>query len=153
MWGAGSHFCYGKPVGAMFIIGDSERVQTLSRQLIINPFRGYEEHERNVLDPALEETVKELSALDGAFIVRGDGVIETCGAYLRVAGPDVYELPHGLGTRHHAAAGITAVTDSLAVTVSESTGTVTIFRNGTIVTEIEKLRSLAHSQNSLRFHV
>jgi len=67
----------GKPVGAMFVVGDSERVRSLSRQLIINRFRGYEEHERNILDPALEETVKELSTLDGAFIVRGGGVIES----------------------------------------------------------------------------
>jgi diadenylate cyclase len=59
----------GKPVGAMFVVGDSERVVSLSRQLIMNPFRGYEEPERNILDPALEETVKELSTLDGAFSI------------------------------------------------------------------------------------
>ena len=50
-----------------------------------------------------------------------------------------YSLPQGLGARHHAAAGITAVTEAIAITVSESTGTVTIFRHGLIVTEIEKL--------------
>lgn len=142
----------GKPVGAMFVVGDSERVISLSRQLIINPLRGYEEHERNILDHALEETVKELSTLDGAFIVRGDGVIESCGTFLKTASQDGYELPQGLGARHHAAAAITAVTESLAVTVSESTGTVSIFRNGNIVTEIEKLRALAHARSSLPRH-
>jgi DNA integrity scanning protein DisA with diadenylate cyclase activity len=136
----------GKPVGAMFVIGDTERVISLSRQLILNPFRGYEEHERNILDPELEETVKELSTLDGAFIVSGDGVIESCGTFVKTASQDMYELPQGLGARHHSAAAITATTDSLAITVSESTGTVSIFRNGNIVTEIEKLRSLAHAQ-------
>lgn len=142
----------GKPVGAMFVVGDSERVTSLSRQLIINPFRGYEEHERNILDPTLEETVKELSTLDGAFVVRGDGVIESCGTFVKTAGQEVYELPQGLGARHHAAAAITAVTDSLAVTVSESTGTVSIFRNGNIVTEIEKLRALAHVRHATQPH-
>jgi len=142
----------GKPVGAMFIVGDSERVTSLSRQLIINPFRGYDEDERNILDPALEETVKELTTLDGAFIVRGDGVIESCGTFVKTAGQEVYELPQGLGARHHAAAAITAVTDSLAVTVSESTGTVSIFRNGNIVTEIEKLRALAHTHRATQPH-
>ncbi len=141
----------GKPVGALFVIGDTERVMSMSRQLILNPFRGYSEEERNVLDPALEETVKELATIDGAFLIRGDGVIETCGAYLRISSQDEeYELPQGLGARHHAAAGITAVTKAIAVTVSESTGTVTIFRDGRIVTEIEKPRRLdvvrRHSQ-------
>jgi DNA integrity scanning protein DisA with diadenylate cyclase activity len=142
----------GKPVGAMFVVGDSERVTSLSRQLILNPFRGYEEHERNALDPELEETIKELSALDGAFVIRGDGIMETCGAFVKTASQDTYELPQGLGARHHAAAAITAVTDSLAVAVSESTGTVSIFRNGSIVTEIEKLRTLAHSQSPFHLH-
>jgi len=138
----GSEGREGKAVGALFVIGDAEQVVSLSRQLIINPFRGYNDDERNVLDPRLEETVKELSAIDGAFVIRGNGVIETCGAYLKTSVHDEeeYSLPRGLGARHHAAAGITAVTDSIAVAVSESTGTVTIFRDGKIVTELEKLR-------------
>lgn len=138
----------GKPVGTMFVVGDSERVMSLSRQLILNPFRGYAEEERNILSPTLEETVKELSALDGAFVIRGDGVIETCGAFIKTASQEEYDLPQGLGARHHAAAGITAVTDSLAVTVSESTGTVSIFRGGAVVTEIEKLRSFRHPRGA-----
>jgi hypothetical protein len=72
---------------------------------------------------------------------RGDGVMETCGAYIRTASQEEFELPRGLGARHHAAAAITAVTDSTAVTVSESTGSVTIFRGGRIITEIQKPRS------------
>jgi len=138
----GSEGREGKPVGALFVIGDSERVLSLSRQLILNPFRGYPREERNILDPSLEETVKELSSLDGAFIIDGDGTIETCGAFLKTASQQEFELPRGLGARHHSAAAITAVTQAIAVTVSESTGTVTIFRNGRIVTEIEKPRSL-----------
>jgi diadenylate cyclase len=132
----------GKPVGALFVLGDTERVLSLVRQLILNPFRGYPEEQRNVLDPALEETIKELATIDGAFVVRGDGVVESAGAYLRTAEPDEFELPRGLGARHHAAAAITAVSEAVAVTISESTGTVTIFKNGRIVTEIEKPRTI-----------
>ncbi len=131
----------GKPVGSLFVLGDTERVVSLSRQLILNPFRGYGAQERNLLDPALEETVKELSTLDGAFIIRGDGVIETCGAYLKTATQDEYDLPRGLGARHHAAAAITSVTEALAVTVSESTGTVTVYRQGKTIIEIDKPHS------------
>ncbi len=137
----GSEGREGRPVGAMFIIGDTEHAQPLTRQLILNPFRGYPEDQRNILDRNLEETIKELATIDGAFIVRGDGVVETCGAYIRTASQEEYELPRGLGARHHAAAAISAVTNAIAVTVSESTGTVTIFRAGSILTEIEKPKS------------
>jgi len=131
----------GRSVGAMFIIGDTDRVLPLTRQLVLNPFKGYPAEKRNILDYSLEETVKELATLDGAFIIRGDGTMETCGSYVRTASQEEYELPRGLGARHHAAAAITAVTSSIAVTVSESTGSVTIFRGGRIVTEIQKPRS------------
>jgi DNA integrity scanning protein DisA with diadenylate cyclase activity len=137
----GSEGREGRPVGAMFVVGDTDRVIPLTRQLLLNPFRGYPPGERNILDYSLEETVKELATLDGAFIIRGDGVMETCGAYIRTASQEEFELPRGLGARHHAAAAITAVTDSIAVTVSESTGSVTIFHKGRIVTEIQKPRS------------
>lgn len=137
----GSEGREGRAVGAMFIVGDTDCVVPLTRQLVLNPFKGYPPDERNILDCSLEETVKELATLDGAFIIRGDGVMETCGSYVRTASQEEYELPRGLGARHHAAAAITAVTAAIAVTVSESTGSVTIFRGGRIVTEIQKPRS------------
>ena len=137
----GSEGREGKPLGALFVIGDSDRVMSLSRQLILNPFQGYPPVRRNILDPHLVETVKELSAIDGAFVIRGDGVIESAGTYLKTASQEEYKMPPGLGARHHAAAAITSVSQSVAITVSQSTGTVTIFRDGKIITELEKLRS------------
>ena len=138
----GSEGREGKPVGTLFVVGNQEKVLPLTRQLILNPFKGYPEDNRNILDHSLEETIKELSAIDGAFIIRGDGIVESCGTYLKTSGQEEFELPQGLGTRHHAAAAITSVTDSIAVTVSESTGAVTIFRGGAIITEIEKPRTI-----------
>lgn len=137
----GSEGREGKPVGALFVVGDTDRVQDLSRQMVLNPFKHYPEEERSVLSPALEETIKEYASLDGAFIIRGDGVLESAGTYLQAGVNPDFELPHGLGARHAAAAAITAVSNAVAITVSESTGTVTIFRKGHIITEIEKLRS------------
>jgi DNA integrity scanning protein DisA with diadenylate cyclase activity len=148
----GSEGREGRAVGTMFVIGDTDRVIPLTRQLVLNPFKGYPPSERNILDYSLEETIKEMSTLDGAFIVQGDGVIETCGAYIRTASQEEFELPRGLGARHHAAAAITAVTDSIAVTVSESTGSVTIFRGGHIITEIQKPRSTAQKSNLHRVY-
>jgi DNA integrity scanning protein DisA with diadenylate cyclase activity len=128
------------PVGAIFVVGDASRVLSMSRPLILNPFRGHPEEKRNIMDKAFEETIKELSTIDGAFVVRGDGVVESCGVLLKTAGQEAFELPRGLGARHHAAAGITAVTRATAVTVSESTGNVMVFRGGKAILEVEKIR-------------
>lgn len=131
----------GKPVGALFVVGDTDRVLSLSRQLILNPFHGYPPERRNILDPSLEETVKELAAIDGAFLIRENGVIESAGTYLKITTQSGVELPPGLGARHLAAAAITDVSDAVAITVSESTGTVTVFRQGKVVIELEQTRS------------
>lgn len=127
----------GRPVGALFVLGDHEKVLQLSHQMVLNPFKGYAEAERNLLDPALKETIKEFASLDGAFVIRADGVIEAAGRYLEATGPRGV-LPQGLGSRHLAAAGITAVTKAMAAVISESTGTVRIFTGGKIFMEIEK---------------
>jgi DNA integrity scanning protein DisA with diadenylate cyclase activity len=127
----------GRPVGALFVLGDSESVLAQSRSLILNPFHGYPEEDRNILDPELEETIKEFAALDGAFIIRGDGVVLTAGSQLMPAAP-VPALPKGLGTRHAAAAAITASTGSVSLAISQSTGTVTVFKSGQMITDIHK---------------
>ncbi|MCS7191896.1 MAG: diadenylate cyclase [Armatimonadetes bacterium] len=127
----------GKSLGALFVVGDYENVSRYATQLVLNPFRGYDELERNVLDPKLNETIKEFCAIDGAFLIRGDGVIEAAGALLHPGFPHE-DLPMGLGARHAAAAAITAVTNAVAITVSASTGSVRVFRKGKMVIEIER---------------
>ncbi|MFP4416692.1 MAG: diadenylate cyclase [Chitinispirillaceae bacterium] len=127
----------GKPIGTIFVIGDTNIVNGYVRQLIINPFRGYSEAERNILDPGLGETIKEFGAIDGAFIITGDGIVLSAGSYLRPQA-EVESLPSGFGARHAAAAGITACTNALAITVSESTGMVSMFKNGQIMMTISK---------------
>ena len=130
----------GRPVGTLFVVGDSDKVLAQSHQLVINPFHGYPENERNILDPRLEETIKEFSAIDGAFVIRGDGVILSAGRYIAHQGKLDEPLPPGLGTRHEAAAGITHSTDAITLCVSQSTGTISIFRKGRLVTDIVKPR-------------
>jgi len=122
----------GKPVGALFVIGDSEEVSEHSQPLLLNPFYGYSEDERNVLNPFMDETVKELSSIDGAFIIRGDGVLESAGSLLR---PTQYpqNLASGLGSRHAAAAGITLSFKCIAIVVSSSTGQVNLFSGGDMI--------------------
>jgi diadenylate cyclase len=126
----------GKSIGALFVLGDHESVKKRVKPLILNPFHGYDEEDRNVLNPFMDETIKELAYIDGAFIIRGDGVVESAGSMVQ-ARADEIELPGGLGTRHAAAAAITHVTNSLALVVSSS-GQVTLFRKGRMFTLFEK---------------
>ena len=128
----------GKPVGTIFVLGDHQLVMQFSRQTIFNPFHGYPEEERNILNPELRETLKEFSALDGAFVLREDGVVLCAGRHLSAALDSTVDLPQGLGSRHVAAAGITSVTKAIAIVISESTGDVRIFKDGAIFMEIEK---------------
>jgi DNA integrity scanning protein DisA with diadenylate cyclase activity len=126
-----------KPIGTIFVLGKHEDVLKFSHPMVINPFQGYPEEERNILDPRLKETIKEFSSIDGAFIFREDGVILAAGRHLDATGENI-EIPLGLGSRHRAAAGITSLTDALAIVVSEETGGVRLFHHGKIFTEIEK---------------
>ncbi len=130
----------GKPRGGLFVLGDHDSVLQYSRQMVINPFHGYPEEQRNIMDPTLRETVKEFSAIDGAFIIRGDGIIEAAGRHLSAAG-DI-DLPPGLGARHMAAAGISEVSTATSFVISESTGTVSVFKDGKIFLQIGKSRSI-----------
>ncbi len=130
----------GRTVGTLFVLGDSDRVLSQSHQLVFNPFHGYPEGDRNILDHRLEETIKEFSAIDGAFVVRGDGVLLAAGRYLAPRSKLDEPLPQGLGTRHEAAASITVTTDAIAVCVSQSTGTVSIFKRGRMILDIQKPR-------------
>jgi len=131
----------GTPVGNLFVVGDSQRVLESSRPLILNPFQGYSEDQRRITDPALAETVKEIAQIDGAFVIRRDGVILSAGRYLDAPAKGI-QLPRGLGTRHLAAAAISKFTEAIAITVSASTHTVRIFRKGKIVMQSAPLRGL-----------
>lgn len=126
-----------RKVGTIFVLGDDEKVLQFSRQMIMNPFSGYSENELNILNPELEETIKEFSAIDGAFIIRSNGVVVTAGRHLSAA-LDSKEFPSGLGSRHIAAAGITNVTKAVAMVISESSGNVSVFKNGKLFVTIEK---------------
>lgn len=119
--------------GAIFVIGDTDRVMELSRQVVINPFHGHPESSRNILDPTTWETAKEFSQIDGAFVVRSDGIIEAAGRYIEVKNP--VSLPSGLGGRHLASAAVTKESKALAITVSE-TGVIRIFKDGEILLRI-----------------
>jgi len=128
----------GHPIGTIFVLGDSTAVMEQSKQLTINPFQGISEAERNVLDPKIREAIKNFAVLDGAFVIREDGVVLAAGRYLQVGEGNV-ELPLGLGARHAAAAAITVETNAVAISVSQSSGAVRVWKGGQSVLELQQV--------------
>ena len=127
----------GRPVGCLFVVGDSTKVEKLVKPLVLNPFYGYKEVDRNILNPFMDETVKEFSSIDGAFVIRGDGVVLSAGSLIQ-AMDNEHTLPSGLGSRHAAAAAISVTTDCISLVVSSSTGQVTLFRRGVMLPLTDK---------------
>ncbi|OAM87944.1 diadenylate cyclase [Termitidicoccus mucosus] len=127
----------GKPIGCLFVLGDTARVDKLTKPLVMNPFYGYKEEDRNILNPFMDETVKEFSSIDGAFVIRGDGVVMSAGSLIQASDND-HALPSGLGSRHAAAAAISVVAQCIAIAVSSSTGQVSLFRRGVMLPLMEK---------------
>ena len=113
--------------GALIVIendvqlGEYERTgieldSILSSQLLINIFE------------------KNTPLHDGAIIVRGNRVVAaTC--YLPLS--DNLALSKDLGTRHRAAVGISEVSDSLTIVVSEETGKVSIAMGGELYRNVD----------------
>lgn len=121
-------FAMGKvKTGALIVIEDEivldEYIRTgidvdaiVSSQLLINIFE------------------KNTPLHDGAIILRGDRIVSaTC--YLPLS--DSLSLSKELGTRHRAAIGVSEVSDSLTIVVSEETGRVSIAYRGEIFRNLD----------------
>lgn len=121
-------FAMGKvKTGALIVIEDEivldEYIRTgidvdavVSSQLLINIFE------------------KNTPLHDGAIIVRGNRVVSaTC--YLPLS--DSLRLSKELGTRHRAAVGISEVSDSFTIIVSEETGRVSVAYRGEISRDLD----------------
>ena len=84
---------------------------------------------------------------DGAVIVRGNRIVATT-CYLPLS--DNMELSKQLGTRHRAGVGISEVSDSFTIIVSEETGEVSTAMNGVLkrnITSAQLKEQLLHVQN------
>ena len=74
---------------------------------------------------------------DGAVIIQGDK-IACASAYFP---PTTFDFPSSYGARHRAAIGISEITDSISIVVSEETGKISIAEGGRLtVVDEERLR-------------
>jgi len=124
----------GRRVGTIFMVGDADAVLNRSRPLILDPLLGHPESSRHVTNLNLRGTVKELAQLDGGFVVSQGGIVLSACRYLDAMATQV-DVPLGLGSRHLAAANMSAVTKAVGIVVSESS-VVRIFCHGHLVGEI-----------------
>ena len=85
----------GKPVGALFVVGDSKKVLASSHPVGFDPVRGYNRKERHLDDARVREGIKEIAQLDGAIVVAGDGTVEASARYID-APADNISLSKGL---------------------------------------------------------
>lgn len=129
----------GKPVGTMFVVGDTRNVLSYSHPTGFDPVKGYNRKERNLTDSKVREGIKEVAQLDGAFVVSADGTVEASCQLIETSAANV-TLSKGLGTRHWAGAAITKKTNAVAIAVSESSGTVRIFHKGEVILRVEPFR-------------
>ncbi|QLH79429.1 DNA integrity scanning protein DisA nucleotide-binding domain protein [Halosimplex rubrum] len=123
----------GKPVGALFVVGDAGKVMNKSRPLSYNPFEKSHVH---VGDPIVNVMLKEFSRLDGAFVISDSGKIVSAYRYLEPSAEGV-DIPKGLGARHMAAGAITRDTNAIAIVLSESDGLVRAFKAGELILELD----------------
>lgn len=83
---------------------------------------------------------------DGAVLIRNNRVLAaTC--YLPLS--DNMELSKDLGTRHRAAVGISEVSDSFTIIVSEETGVVSVACNGRLTRDMNPEMLKNHLQNAV----
>jgi len=99
--------------------------------MILDPLLGHEPGATLITDDRLRGTLKQLSQLDGAFVVAGDGTVVSACRYLDVPAASI-TLPLGLGSRHVAAASISKRLGVVAIAGSAS-GSIRVFCNGEIV--------------------
>ena len=130
----------GKPIGTIFVLGETSEVAPYVRQLILNPLQGHPEEARSIHNPDLIETLRELAAMDGGFIIGTSGIVESAATYFDAPIGRI-PLTAGLGARHAAALAITAATTATTVVISASSGVVSVYDAGGTVLTLEGVHS------------
>jgi hypothetical protein len=127
----------GKPIGTIFVQGEPERLAPYLRQLVLNPCAGHPPAALDIHNSDVFETLREFAAMDGAFVVNENGILQSAATYLDAPARDL-PLRAGFGARHMAALAVTVGTGAVAVVVSSSSGSISVFQDGRLILEFEK---------------
>ncbi|MCD6227469.1 DNA integrity scanning protein DisA nucleotide-binding domain protein [Candidatus Micrarchaeota archaeon] len=113
--------------GALFVIGNIKK----NKDYVCMYPNLFEKVRINILKKkSIIPIIHNLSTLDGAVIIKPDGTIVAYGARIK----NVKNL-QGYGTRHAAARGVSSL-NTLAIVASEEHHIVRIFKDGSIIMEI-----------------
>ena len=128
----------GYPVGALFVLGDEQKVLLNSKELVRNPFQSHVGSRGAVTLENDSKSIKQFALLDGAVVLDGGGRALSAGRYIMVHEIPSLSIEEGQGGRHLAAAYITRATKALAIVVS-STGVIRVFKDGSIIYEVKNV--------------
>ena len=117
----------GTAIGALFAIGNIQKMRGHSTAMVLNPFKGHSEAKRDVRNKENHETLAEFAWLDGAILFNREGIASDAGRYIQV--PSGLTPKSGEGGRHLAARAISQLSEGVAIAVS-STGSIILYANG-----------------------
>ncbi len=130
----------GSAIGTIFVLGEPKELSPYLRQMTLNPMKGHAQTNRSIHDSDFVETLREFSAMDGAFVVNRRGIVDSACTYLD-APVGAGRLSPGLGSRHASALAVTTGTEATAIVISSSSGTVSVYDQGKPVLELERASS------------
>ena len=105
----------GSAVGALFAIGNIQKMRGHSTSMVLNPFKGHSVSKRDVRNRENHETMAEFAWLDGAILFNREGIASDAGRYIQV--PAGLSPKSGEGGRHLAARAISQLSDGVSIAV------------------------------------
>lgn len=109
-----------KKIGALIVIEQSTKISDIAREGV--------DMSAKVSSELLQTIFIPRTPLHDGAVVIGDNKIKAASCVLPLASENV--VPKDLGTRHRAAVGMSEVSDSLVIVVSEETGTISFVEGG-----------------------
>lgn len=126
----------GFPAGALFIIGDMNKVLNKTTESLQNPLEGRADNQCNIESKDNWNTIKEFAMLDGALVLDKFGNPVAAGRYVMFKDNIDIHVEEGLGGRHLAASYITDRTDAIAMVVA-SEGIIRVYKDGENIYEVD----------------
>lgn len=127
-----------KRIGALILLENQDSLEEYAKKAVILNAQYSSE--------LLESIFSTTTPLhDGAVIIRGTSIISA--ATILPLADDTTQLSKSMGTRHRAGLGISQVTDSLVIVVSEESGKVSIARDGIMTrgVKIDRFKGIIRS--------
>lgn len=125
-------------IGALVILENQDSLEDLANRSVLVQAQ---------FSPELLESIfiTTTPLHDGAVIIRGTTILSA--ASILPLADDSAHVSKSMGTRHRAALGISQLTDSLAIVVSEETGKVSIARDGIMTrgVKIDRFKGIIRS--------